>query len=246
MFARYAKMAKAFTRIGKDIAMSVKSGGPDPDGNSRLRSIIQNAKAINMPKANIDAAIKRASSKDEKGYEEVIYEGKGPHGVCILIETATNNTTRTVANIRMHFSKGDGSLGKTGSLDFMFTRKGVFKIAADKINVEDLELELIDFGADEVTQEDNDIFIYTAFTDFGMMQKALEEKKINVISSELTRIPTSYVEGLNAEQEKEVLKLIDMLEEDDDVQVVYTNMASSSLVFLLALTLLVTFFLALR
>src|SRR3954470_17442687 len=148
MFARYAKMAKAFTRIGKDIAMAVKSGGPDPDGNSRLRSIIQNAKSINMPKANIDAAIKRASSKDEKGYEEVIYEGKGPHGVCILIETATNNPTRTVANIRMHFSKGNGSLGKTGSLDFMFNRKGVFKIAADKINLEDLELELIDFGLD--------------------------------------------------------------------------------------------------
>jgi YebC/PmpR family DNA-binding regulatory protein len=228
MFARYAKMAKAFTRIGKDIAMCVKVGGPDPDGNSRLRSIIQNAKAINMPKANIDAAIKRASSKDEKGYEEVIYEGKGPHGVCILIETATNNPTRTVANIRMHFSKGDGSLGKTGSLDFMFTRKGVFKIEAGNINVEELELELIDYGADEIVKEDNDIFIYTAFTDFGGMQKALEEKGINVVSSELTRIPTTYVEGLSEEQEKEVLKLIDMLEEDDDVQVVYSNMATSA------------------
>ncbi len=223
MFARYDKMAKGFTRIGKEIAIAIKLGGGDPDGNSRLRVAIQNAKGLNMPKVNIDAAIKRATSKDSSNLEEVVYEGKGPYGIAILLECATDNPTRTVANVRMNFNKYGGELGKTGSLDYLFERKGVFRIKNEKIVLEDLEFELIDFGADEIESDEEEIVIYTAFTDFGNMQKALESKKYNIISSELERIPNSTVE-LNDEQIEEVMKLVGKLEEDDDIQTVYHNL----------------------
>jgi len=222
MFARYDKMAKGFTRAGKEIAIAVKLGGPDVNGNSRLRIAIQNAKGINMPKDRIEAAVKRASSKDEKGLEEVVYEGKGPFGIGILIECATDNPTRTVANVRMHFNRNGGELGKTGSLDYLFERKGVFTIKNENINMEELEFELIDFGAEEIENDENEIIVYTAFTDFGAMQKALEAKGLNIISSELERIPTSTVE-LTDEQMTEVMNLVEKLEEDDDVQKVYHN-----------------------
>jgi len=223
MFARYDKMAKGFTRIGKEIAIAIKLGGGDPDGNSRLRMAIQNAKGLNMPKVNIDAAIKRATSKDSSNLEEVVYEGKGPYGIAILIECATDNPTRTVANVRMNFNKYGGELGKTGSLDYLFDRKGVFRIKNEKIVLEELEFELIDFGADEIESDEEEIVIYTAFTDFGKMQKALEAKKLNIISSELERIPNSTTE-LNDAQIEEVMKLVTKLEEDDDVQTVYHNL----------------------
>ncbi|MBL0329237.1 MAG: YebC/PmpR family DNA-binding transcriptional regulator [Bacteroidetes bacterium] len=223
MFARYDKMAKGFTRIGKEIAIAIKLGGGDPNGNARLRVAIQNAKGLNMPKANIDAAIKRATSKDSSNLEEVVYEGKGPFGIGILIECATDNPTRTVANVRMNFNRYGGELGKTGSLDYLFERKGVFRIKNENVNLEELEFELIDFGADEIESDEEEIVIYTAFTDFGKMQKALEAKNINIISSELERIPTSTVELTDAQVE-EVMILVGKLEEDDDVQTVYHNM----------------------
>ena len=223
MFARYDKMAKGFTRIGKEIAIAIKLGGGDPAGNSRLRVAIQNAKGLNMPKVNIDAAIKRATSKDSSNLEEIVYEGKGPYGVAILIECATDNPTRTVANVRMNFNKYGGELGKTGSLDYLFDRKGVFRIKNENLVLEELEFELIDFGADEIESDEEEIVIYTAFTDFGNMQKALESKKFNIISSELERIPNSTVE-LNDEQVEEVMKLFGKLEEDDDIQTVYHNL----------------------
>jgi YebC/PmpR family DNA-binding regulatory protein len=223
MFARYDKMAKGFTRIGKEIAIAIKLGGGDPAGNSRLRVAIQNAKGLNMPKVNIDAAIKRATSKDSSNLEEIVYEGKGLYGIAILIECATDNPTRTVANVRMNFNKYGGELGKTGSLDYLFDRKGVFRIKKVNVSLEDLELELIDFGADEIESDEEEIVIYTAFTDFGNMQKALEAKKFDIISSELERIPNTTVE-LSDEQVEEVMKLVSKLEEDDDVQTVYHNM----------------------
>ena len=222
-FKRWDKMSKAFTRLGKEIVMAVKENGPSPDTNSRLRTAIQNAKGVNMPKDRIEAAIKRASSKEEKDYEEIIYEGYGPHGIAVVIECATDNINRTVANVRMHFSKGGGSLGKTGSLDFMFDRRGIFKVAAEGLDVEELELELIDFGAQDIYEHEGEIIIETAFTDFGAMQKALEEKGLDVVSADLQRIPTTTTE-LSEEQEEEVLGLIERFEEDDDVQAVYHNM----------------------
>jgi YebC/PmpR family DNA-binding regulatory protein len=222
MFARYDKMAKGFTRIGKEIAIAIKLGGGDPNGNSRLRLAIQNAKGLNMPKDRIDAAIKRATSKDASNLEEVIYEGKGPFGIAILCECATDNPTRTVANVRMNFNRNGGELGKTGSLDYLFERKGVFKIKNENLNLEELEMELIDFGGEELEYDDEEVAIYTAFSDFGIMQKALEEKKVNFISSELERIPNTTVE-LTDEQLEEVMTLISKLEEDDDVQKVYHN-----------------------
>lgn len=225
MFARFDKMAKAFTRIGKDIAIAVKLGGANPDNNSRLRMAIQNAKGLNMPKDRVEAAIKRASSKDEKGYEEITYEGYGPHGVAIVAECATDNTTRSVSNIRLIFSRHNGNLGKSGSLDFIFERKGVFKLKPEGLNIEELELELIDFGADEIGEdEDGNIIIYTKFGDFGTMQKALENKNIIPVSSEVQRYPNTLVE-LTEEQQDEVLKMVADLEEDGDVQAVYHNMA---------------------
>lgn len=223
MFARYDKMAKGFTRIGKEIAIAIKLGGGDPAGNSRLRVAIQNAKGLNMPKDRIDAAIKRATSKDATNLEEVVYEGKGPFGVAILCECATDNPTRTVANVRMNFNRNSGELGKTGSLDYLFERKGVFRIKKGDLNLEELEMDLIDFGADEIESDDEEIVVYTAFTDFGTMQKALESKKMEIISSELERIPNSTVE-LTDEQIEEVMVLVTKLEEDDDIQTVYHNM----------------------
>ena len=222
-FKRWGKMAKAFTRIGKDIVMAVKANGPDPSANSRLRVVIQNAKGINMPKDRIDAAIKRASSKDEKNYEEVVYEGYGAHGVAVLVETSTDNTNRTVANVRSIFTRNEGNLGTSGMLNFVFERKGVFRISAGGMSMEELELELIDFGAEDLEEDEGEIIIYTAFVDFGGMQKALEEKKIDVISSDLQRFPLSFMD-ISPEQEEELTKLIDKMEEDEDVNVVYTNM----------------------
>jgi YebC/PmpR family DNA-binding regulatory protein len=216
-------MAKAFTKIGREIAMSVKQGGADPTTNPRLRVAIQNGKGLNMPKDKIEAAIKRASSKEEGDFHEVAYEGYGPHGIAILVECATDNPTRTVSNIRMYFSRSGGALGTSGSLDFMFERKGVFKIAAEGVNVEDLELELIDFGAEDIFVEDGEIYVYTQFSDFGAMQKALEERGLNILSSELQRIPNTTTE-LAGEQEEAILNLIEKIEDDDDVQAVYHNM----------------------
>ncbi len=223
MFARYAKMAKQFTRIGKEIAIAVKQSGPEPDNNPRLRMAIQNAKSVNMPKDRVDSAIKRAVSKDTANYEEIVYEGYAPHGIALVMECATDNPTRTVANIRMYLSRGNGSLGKTGSLDFLFERKGIFKLKKNNLNVEELELDLIDFGAEEVFEDEGEIYIYTSFTEFGSMQKALEEKGFEVISSELQRIPANTVQ-LQEEQMIEVESLIEKIEEDDDVQAVYHNM----------------------
>ena len=220
---RWANMAKVFTKIGREIAISVKEGGPNPEYNPRLRLAIQNAKSANMPKANIESAIKRASEKDAENYEEVVYEGYAPNGVAVLVETTTDNTNRTVANVRHVFSKYGGSLGTSGSVDYMFNRKGLFKIKAEGIEVEELEFELIDFGLDELQQEDDQLLLYTAFEDFGNLQKALEERKIEVDNAELVRLPT-HTKELTDDQVEEVIKLIDKMEEDDDVVNVFHNM----------------------
>lgn len=219
-------MAKAFTKLGREIAISVKLGGPHPETNPRLRVAMQNAKGVNMPKDRVEAAIKRASSKEEKDFEEVIYEGYAPHGVAVLVETATDNPTRTVANIRMYFNRAGGSLGTTGSLNFMFDRKGVFKLPAEGIKIEDIELDLIDYGAEDIFVEDGEIVIQTPFTEFGAMQKALEERGLPVTSSELQRIPGTFAAALTEQQEEEILNMIDTIEEDDDVQAVYHNMGN--------------------
>lgn len=224
MFARFDRMAKAFTKIGREIAIAVKAGGPDPDNNPRLRVAIQNAKGVNMPKDRVEAAIKRASSKDSGNLSEVNYEAYGPNGIAIYIETATDNPTRTVANVRMHVTRSGGSLATTGALDFIFQRKGVFKFKAENRNLDDLELELIDFGADDFAVDDeNNVYVYTAFSDFSTMQKALEERNINVESAELQRIPVTQTE-LSEEQANDVLELIAKLEEEDDVQNVFHNL----------------------
>lgn len=224
MFARWDKMAKNFTRIGKEIAIAVKSGGPDPDNNPALRRCYINAKACNMPKDRVEAAIKRAMGKDTTNYDEIVYEGYAPHGVAVLVETATDNPTRTVANVRMHFTKGGGALGTSGSVAFSFNRMGEFKIKNTGQNLEDLELELIDFGLEEIGEDsEGNIIIRAAFSEFGNMSKALEDKQIEVSTAELTRIPTNTVE-LNEEQAQDVLKLVDRLEQDDDVQKVYHNL----------------------
>ncbi len=228
-FKRWAKMAVQFTRLGKEIAMAVKAGGPNIETNARLRTAVHNAKAVNMPKDRVEAAIKRASSKDDKDYEEIVYEGYAPHGVAVLIETATDNTNRTVANVRSYFNKTGGTLGKTGSLDFVFNRKSVFRFEPADMDLEELELELIDAGLEDLyiesDEEGNDIgVIHTSFEDFGKMQKALEDKGIEVKSAKLERVALSTTE-LSEEQAADVLKLIDKLEEDDDVQAVYYNLA---------------------
>lgn len=227
-FKRWAKMAVQFTRLGKEIVMAVKAGGANPDANSRLRTAMQNAKAVNMPKDRVEAAIKRASNKDESNYEELVYEGYAAHGVAILVETATDNTNRTVANVRSYFNKCDGTLGKTGSLDFIFTRQSVFRFEPGEVDLEELEFDLIDAGLEEIYVEEGEegkdvAVIHTAFEDFGKMQKALEQKGIEVISAKLERVAQSTAE-VNEEQAADVLKLIDKLEEDDDVQAVYHNM----------------------
>ncbi|MBK9792534.1 MAG: YebC/PmpR family DNA-binding transcriptional regulator [Sphingobacteriales bacterium] len=224
-FARWDKMAKAFTRAGREIAMAVKEGGPSPDTNSNLRRAIQNAKSAQMPKDRIDAAIKRASSKDDKGFTVVVYEGMGPHGVAIVVESATDNPTRTVANLRVIFNKNGGSMGTQGMHDFIFDRKGVFKINAANVDAEELEFELIDAGLDSMEKdEENHLILYTKFADFGSLQKALEDKNIEVISAELQRIPNIHKE-LNEQDTDDVLELIDKLEQDDDVQTVFHNLA---------------------
>jgi len=224
MFARWDRMAKQFTRIGKEIAIAVKQGGPDPENNPALRRCFQNAKGVNMPKDRVEAAIKRAMGKDKTEYEEVVYEGYAPHGVAVMVETATDNTTRTVANVRMHFTKNGGTLGNSGSVAFLFNRMGEFKIKKDGLNADDLELELIDFGLEEIGEDaDGNIIIRTAFSDYGNMSKALEDKGIVPISSELTRIPTTTVD-LSEDQAREVLELVDKVEQDDDVQKVYHNL----------------------
>jgi YebC/PmpR family DNA-binding regulatory protein len=217
-------MAKAFTKIGRDIAIAVKMGGPDPDTNPRLRMCIQNARAVNMPKANVEAAIKRASDKDMANYEEVIYEGYAPHGVPVLVECTSNNATRTVANIRMYFARAGGSLGTHGSVSFIFERKALFKISSAGLNKEETEFELIDFGAEEFTWDDenNELIIQTPFTEFGHMQKALEDKKIEIKESSKTYIPTTF-KHLTDEEEADLVAMIEKMEEDEDVVAVYHN-----------------------
>lgn len=224
MFARFDKMAKAFTRIGKDIAIAVKQGGPHPEYNPKLRMAIQNAKGVNMPKDKVEAAIKRASSKEEKDYQEVTYEGYGPHGVPILVECATDNPTRTVANIRLHFSKNGGSMGNSGSVAFMFERKGVFKFEPGALKLDEIELDLIDAGAEEIDSNEEEMIVYTKFTEFGHMQKFLEDKNLEAKSSELHYIPSTTKE-LGDDAQDEVLKLVETLEADDDVQAVHHNLA---------------------
>lgn len=223
---RWSAMSKAFTRIGKDIVMAVKAGGPDPNNNTRLRISIQNAKGVNMPKDNVESAIKKALNKEDKDLTEIVYEGVGPHGVALMIETATDNQNRTVADLRVVFSRNGGTLGVSGSVAFMFERKGVFKFPATGLNVEELEFELIDFGAEEVFEDEGEIFVHTDYKDFGQMHKALEERKINVTSSDLQRIPTTFKEGLTEEQQAEVDQILEKLEENDDVQNVYHTMGS--------------------
>src|ERR1700744_667931 len=225
---RWSKMAVQFTRLGKEIVMAVKAGGGDPNTNSRLRTAVQNAKAVNMPKDRVEAAIKRATSREEKDYEELVYEGYAPHGVAILVETATDNINRTVANVRSYFTKVGGTLGKTGSLDFIFTRKSVFTFVPGERDLEELEFELIDAGLEdlfvEADEEGNDIgVIHTAFEDFGKMQKALEEARIDVRSAKLERVPQSFMKASEA-QAADVMTLLDKLEEVDEVQAVYHNM----------------------
>jgi len=224
MFARWDKMAKNFTRIGKEIAIAVKASGPDPNSNPALRRCYINAKACGMPKDRVEAAIKRAMGKDTSNYEEVMYEGYAPHGIAVLVETATDNPTRTVANVRMHFTKGQGALGTTGSVAFGFTHMAEFKIKGEGVNVDDLEFELIDFGLEEIGEDaEGNVIIRTKFNEYGNMSKALEERKIEVVSAELTWIPANTME-LPEDQANDVLKMVDHLEQDDDVQKVYHNL----------------------
>ena len=220
---RWSAMAKTFTRLGKDIVMAVKEGGPDPETNAKLRAVIQNAKAANMPKDNVERAIKRASDKSLGDYKTVLYEGYAPHGIAILVETATDNTNRTVANIRSYFNKCDGNLGTSGSVEFMFDHTCNFRIASEGIDVEELELEMIDFGAEEVFEDEDGIMIYAPFQNFGDIQKYLEEKTIEIISSGFDRIP-QVTKSLDDVQKEEVEKLLEKIEEDDDVQNVYHTM----------------------
>jgi YebC/PmpR family DNA-binding regulatory protein len=228
MFARWDRMAKQFTRIGKEIAIAVKAGGPDPHTNPALRRCMQNAKAVNMPKDRVEAAIKRAQGKEMENYEEILYEGYAPHGVAILVETATDNHVRTVANVKSIFNKGDGALGNSGSVSFQFKKMGVFKLKPEGLNTEDLEFELIDHGLEELGESTGEngedvLVLRCAFNDFGSLQKALEEKGLTPISAEVEWIPTTTV-PLTDEQAEDVSKLIDKLEQDDDVQKVFHNM----------------------
>jgi len=220
---RWSAMSKAFTRIGKDIVMAVKEGGPDPDSNARLRAVIQNAKSVNMPKDNVERAIKRASDKNLGDYKEVIFEGYAPHGIAILVETATDNNTRTVANVRSYFNKCNGSLGTSGSVVFMFDHTCNFRIPSEGLDPEEIELEFIDYGAEEVFSDEDGILIYAPFESFGAIQAALEKQNIEILSSGFERIP-QVTKKLNAEQMEEVEKLLEKLEEDDDVQNIYHTM----------------------
>lgn len=221
---RWGNMSRTFTKIGKEITIAVKAGGPDPDANSRLRVLIQNAKAANMPKENVERAIKKATSKDEANYKEVVYEGYAPYGIAIVVETATDNTTRTVANVRSYFNKAGGSLGTTGSLDFLFEHKCVFKIKEKEgVSLDDLELELIDFGVDEMDADEGEVVIYGPFEEFNNIQKYLEENGFEITSAEFERIPNDTKE-VTPEQREHIEKLIERFEDDEDVQNVFHNM----------------------
>lgn len=229
MFARWDRMAKAFTRIGKDIVIAVKSGGPSPESNPQLRRVLQNARSANMPKDKIEAAIKRAVGKDAAEYQELVYEGYAPHGIAVLVETATDNPTRTIANIRVHFNKGHGSLGNSGSVGFLFRRMGVFRLQPEGLDLEALELDLIDHGLEELGETTGEhgeaqILVRCMFADFGAMQAAFESLGITPISSELEYIPVTTTE-LSEEQARDVLALVDRLEQDDDVQKVFHTLA---------------------
>ena len=219
---RWGKMAVAFTRLSKEITIAAKKGGSDPASNLRLRVAIENARAENMPKDKIEAAIKRATSKEAQ-IEEVVYEGYGPHGIAIVVETATDNPTRTVGNVRSYFTRAGGALGTTGSLDFLFERKGVIQFTAGNLNLEELELELIDHGVEEFVAEEGIVYIYTGLSDFAGMQRAVEQKSIRITSAELQRIPITTTE-LPEDKAKELQELLDRLEEDEDVQAVYHNL----------------------
>lgn len=220
---RWANMAKTFTKIGREINIAVKEGGTDPKYNPRLRMAFQNAKAANMPKTTVENAVKKASAKDAENFTEMVYEGYGPHGIAIIVETTTDNPTRTVANIRMHFNKCGGSMGVSGSVDYFFNRKGIFKIKAEGLDADMLELELIDAGLEELRQEEDELVLTCAFPDFGSLQKALEDKEMDVSQAELLRIPTT-IKVLTEEQVEDVIKLIDRLEEDEDVSNVFHSM----------------------
>ncbi len=229
MFARWNKMAKAFTRISKEIAIAVKASGPNPDNNPALRRALQNARGANMPKDKIEGAIKRASGQDQKAYEQVLYEGYGPHGVALVVETATDNVVRTVANVRMHFKNNGGNLGNSGSVAFQFQKMGVFRLAPEGIDPDALELELIDHGLEEMGEGtgekgEKQLVIRCPFQSFGQMQAALEERKLPLISAESEYVPQTPVQ-LPEEQAAEVLKLVDDLEQDEDVQKVFPNLA---------------------
>ena len=219
---RWSAMAKTFTRIGKDIVMAIKEGGPSPESNSKLRAVIQNAKAANMPKENIERAIKKASDKTSENYKEILFEGYGQFGIAIIVETASDNNNRTVANVRSYFNKYEGSLGTAGSVEFMFDRVCNFKIKTD-LDIEELELDLIDFGIDEVIVDENEVLIYSSFENYGIIQKELEFRKVNIISSEFERIPKQF-KTLSEEKKDKVNILIEKIEEDDDVQNVFHNM----------------------
>ena len=221
---RWSAMAKTFTRIGKDIVMAVKEGGPNPETNSRLRAVIQNAKAANMPKDNIERAIKKASDKNTENYKEVLFEGYAPHGIAVLVETATDNNNRTVANVRAAFNKCNGNLGTSGSVVFMFDHTCNFTLNKKNIeDLEELELELIDFEVEEVFDDEEGVIIYAPFEQFGSLQSYFEENDIEILSSGFERIPTNTKE-LSAEEQEDVEKLLERLEEDDDVQNVYHSM----------------------
>ncbi|HLF62116.1 MAG TPA: YebC/PmpR family DNA-binding transcriptional regulator [Saprospiraceae bacterium] len=229
MFARYDRMAKQFSRVGKEIAIAVKAAGPDVDNNPALRRAVQNARAVNMPKDKVESAIKRAMGKDRTDYEEIMYEGYAPHGIALIIETATDNPTRTVANVRSYFNKLDGALSTSGSVSFQFKKMGVFNLSPEGLDAEALELDLIDYGLEELGdgtgENGEEVFVVRcAFTDFGKMQSALEEKGIKTLSSEIIWMPQNIIE-LPEEQSNDVLKLVARLEEDDDVQKVFHNLA---------------------
>ncbi len=222
---RWSKMSKAFTKIGKEISMAVKNGGPDPALNARLRAAIQNAKAANMPKDNVERAIKKASSKEQGDFKELVYEGYAQHGIAVIVETATDNPTRTVADVRSYFNKTGGSLGTSGSVEFLFDRKCHFKINKEGCDLEELELELIDFGAEDVFEEEGEfIMIYGDFPNFGSLQKVLEDMNIEIVESGFERIP-HVTKQITEEQQVDVEKLLEKLEDNDDVQNVYHDMA---------------------
>ena len=220
---RWSAMAKTFTRIGKDIVIAVKEGGSDPNNNSRLRAVIQNAKAANMPKENVERAIKKASDKNIGNFKEVLFEGYGPHGIAVLVETATDNNNRTVANIRSYFNKVNGNLGTAGSVEFMFDHSCNFRINPNDLNIEEIELEFIDHGVEEVFKDEDGILLYAPFECFGMIQKQLEKRNFEILSSGFDRIPQD-VKPLSVDAQEDVMRLIEKIEDDDDVQNVYHSM----------------------